>query len=191
MILYPTNNDFQIGHELYVRDVTPQYNNKWFSDSKADCTLCPKNTWSGTPGITSPYECTKCELGTFSDIKGASDIKTCKHCPAGTYFKEPEDSLLVYEPDVVCHSCPAGSWSSGVDGICHLCPIGYWAGLERRKKPCDEICEKNYLCPVGSVDARMFTLPQGNDLPVLEYPFWVGSSLCFTVAFTVLLFRVA
>merc|ERR1712045_530792 len=107
------------------------------------------------------------KLGTFSDVKGASTAKVCTHCPSGTYFNEPDDASTAYDASVVCVDCPAGSWSNGLDGVCHLCDIGYWSSTSRRIKPCDAICEQGYLCPVGSIDARQFILPQGNDLPVL------------------------
>lgn len=186
-----TINPYGIYQVSECRECPPgTWNNKWFSQSIDDCRPCPINTWSSLPGITSPFECIKCEMGTFSDRLGADHISTCEHCPPGTFFKEPEDQLLMYDKDAVCYPCGPGAWTDGLDGICHLCEIGYWSDEEQRPLPCDELCEHGYLCPVGSVNPRQFTVPQGNDLPVLEYPFWVGTSFCFTLAFTVLFFRV-
>ena len=99
------------------------------------------------------------------------------------------DKELSRDMDVVCELCPKGSY--GTDGICHICQLGYWSNIEGRTKPCNEICDDGYLCPIGSTHPRMFILPQGNDLPILEYTFWIGTSFCFSLAAIVILFRVA
>lgn len=90
----------------------------------------------------------------------------------------------------MCIKCPSGSWSNGKDGICHLCKVGFWSEIEGRKEECTEICDDDYFCPPGSTHPRMFYLPQGNELPVLGYEFWIGTLLCVLGAQTTLLFRI-
>eukprot|EP01083_Nonionella_stella_P015767 44098_1 len=187
-----TINPYSIYEVSECRECPPgTYNNKWFSDTKDDCKPCPVNTYSDIPGISSPYLCNKCPLGTFSNVTGAVSMKVCIPCPAGKYFLEGIDAELSRDIDVVCKYCPSGSWTDGSDGICHLCEVGYWSNIEGRTSPCIEICDKGYLCPAGSTDPRMFILPQGHDLPILAYPFWIGTLFCFCVSSTVLLFKLA
>jgi len=117
----------------------------------------------------------------------------CKHCPAGKYFVDNgfDDEKANADADIVCQFCPRGTWTNGSDGICHLCPIGHWSKEKGSVRPCNLICDDGYLCPIGSTNPRMFAVPQGNDLPLLEYSFWIGSILCFDIAAAVILFRIA
>ena len=186
-----TINPYSIYQVSECRECPPgTYNNKWFSNSIDDCIKCPVNTYSDLPGISSPYLCNKCPSGRFSNITGATSETVCKHCPAGKYFVEGMDVELSKDIEVVCQYCPKGSYTDGTDGICHLCDIGYWSNIQGRTKPCNEICDDGYLCPMGSTSPRMFILSQGNDLPILEYPFWIGVMVCFVIASTVMIFRI-
>eukprot|EP00698_Gefionella_okellyi_P007559 TRINITY_DN1855_c0_g1_i3.p1 TRINITY_DN1855_c0_g1~~TRINITY_DN1855_c0_g1_i3.p1 ORF type:complete len:3930 (+),score=866.22 TRINITY_DN1855_c0_g1_i3:1305-13094(+) len=110
-----------------------------------------ENSASGDPMAIAFAACGRgfCQVWTHSEALnacpighyGTDGVVPCSQCAEGTYSP--------HEGATTCTSCPAGSWSSTVEGTtiddCTACGQGYWSDVQGATSA--DTC---YACPVGT-----------------------------------------
>ncbi|GMH70768.1 hypothetical protein TL16_g05490 [Triparma laevis f. inornata] len=89
---------------------------KYFNETKNECELCPRNTFS-ISGATDISGCKNCPAGGHSELGSGY----CEQCLTGKYYDEPSNE---------CNNCPAGKFTaSGGIGLedCNTCENGFFS----------------------------------------------------------------
>ena len=131
------NNTFRPDEKHSAENCLPCEAGRHSNEEKTYCVgyVCR----AGTHGTIGSLICDDCEEGYYSDI-GAFKCTACESgryntapkqttclgemCPSGKYGLNAQTSTTNLG---LCHTCPAGKWSSTGASICTTCPDGKWS----------------------------------------------------------------
>ena len=168
-VMVTTYDQFSAGHGVQSGVVFPPikcaagYLQKVTGNS-VSCTVCPKGTFSDTPGSS---RCTYCPAGTYSSTEAATSSLACSLCPFGTFSNSTGATNIS-----TCTQCLPGTKSSTLGSLeCDACSSGTYAE-SLGQQSCDKCRAGSFLMESGATSKASCSLCAAGTYSV------AGSELC-------------